>query len=61
MVGSEAEILHTIDQHRLMGRGIGYVDAGLITSCLLSGCRLWTLDRRLLAVAQTLALAYPEP
>lgn len=30
LVASEAEILHTIHQHRLMGRGIGYVDAGLI-------------------------------
>lgn len=58
VVASEAEILQTIDAHGLMGRGIGNVDAGLITSCLLSGCRLWTLDRRLAAVAGSMGLAW---
>jgi predicted nucleic acid-binding protein len=62
VVATEVEILHTIETHRLMGRGIGFVDAGLITSCLLSGCRLWTLDRRLAAVAGDMELAHgPSP
>lgn len=32
-VATEAEILRTIEAHGLMGRGIGYVDAGLIGHC----------------------------
>ncbi|KMM16868.1 type II toxin-antitoxin system VapC family toxin [Synechococcus sp. GFB01] len=61
VVARDAEILRTIDQQGLMGRGIGYVDAGLITSCLLSGCRFWTLDRRLAAVAASMDLAWGPP
>lgn len=60
VVATEAEILQAIELHGLMGRGIGYVDAGLLTSCLLSGCRLWSLDRRLHTVAESLGLAH-EP
>lgn len=60
LVATEIEILEAIELHGLMGRGIGYVDAGLISSCLLSSCRLWSLDRRLLAVAEPMGLAYEE-
>lgn len=46
------------ERHSLMGRGIGYVDAALISSCLLSGLQLWTRDRRLAAVAGSMDLAW---
>ena len=58
VVATEVEILQAIERHRFMGRGIGYVDAGLLTSCLLSGCRIWSLDRRLLAVAEPMGLSH---
>ena len=51
-VASDAEVLLLIERDRLMGRGIGYVDAHLLASARLSHCRLWTQDRRLAAVAQ---------
>lgn len=62
-VASEAEVLLLIERDRLMGRGIGYVDAHLLASARLSHCRLWTQDRRLAAVAQEqgLAAGAPEP
>jgi predicted nucleic acid-binding protein len=50
-VASDAEVLLLIERQRLMGRGIGYVDAHLLASARLSHCRLWTQDRRLAAVA----------
>jgi predicted nucleic acid-binding protein len=50
-VASDAEVLLLIERDRLMGRGIGYVDAHLLASARLSHCRLWTQDRRLAAVA----------
>lgn len=61
VVATETEILEAIELHGLVGRGIGYVDAGLIASCLLSSCRLWSLDRRVLAVAEPMNLAYEPP
>ena len=57
----DSEVMQLIENKGLMGRGIGYVDAHLCASVLLSGAKLWTRDKRLLAVAQTLGLAWPEP
>lgn len=51
-----SEVLHLVARHRLWGRGIGWVDAHLLASALLTGCRLWTLDRRLDAAAGQLGL-----
>lgn len=56
-VASDAEVLLLIERDRLMGRGIGYVDAHLLASAQLSYCRMWTQDRRLAAVAQQQGLA----
>jgi predicted nucleic acid-binding protein len=44
---TDAEILKLIEDRRLWGLGIGWIDAHLIGSSLLSSCDLWTLDRRL--------------
>jgi len=57
-VASDAEVLFFIDRHRLMGRGIGYIDAHLLAATALSdaGTRLWTRDRRLAALATAIQL-----
>ena len=60
-VASEAEVLLLIERYRLMGRGIGYVEAQLLASAKLSHCRLWTQDRHLAAVAQEQGLAASTP
>ncbi|SLN62987.1 Ribonuclease VapC32 [Roseivivax jejudonensis] len=53
-----AEVRAMIEARRLMSRGIGYVDAGLVASCLLTpGTTLWSRDRRLAAVADQLGIA----
>lgn len=58
-VASDSEVLFFIDRHRLMGRGIGYIDAHLLAAVSLTAhARLWTRDRRLAAVAGELGLAY---
>ena len=59
-VASDAEVLLLIERDRLMGQGIGYVDAHLLASARLSHCRLWTQVRRLAAVAEKQGLAMPE-
>ena len=56
---THAEVLFFIEQHQLMGRGIGYIDTHLLAATALSEpARLWTRDKRLLNVAATLNLAY---
>ncbi len=51
-VASDVEVLALIDNQHLSGLGIGYVEAHLLAATMLTaGCRLWTRDRRLAAVA----------
>ncbi|MHB8273037.1 type II toxin-antitoxin system VapC family toxin [Bradyrhizobium sp.] len=58
MVADTSEVLRFIDRHKLIGTGIGYVDAHLLVSCRLTAdTLLWTRDKRLLAVAARLSLA----
>ncbi|MDA3935015.1 MAG: type II toxin-antitoxin system VapC family toxin [Gammaproteobacteria bacterium] len=58
-VASEPEVLYFIDQHRLMGRGIGYIDAHLLAATALGNTgSLWTRDRRLAVLAHEIKLGY---
>ena len=57
-VASNEEALLFIERHRLMGKGIGFVDVHLLAAVALEcGARLWTRDRRLHAQARRLRLA----
>lgn len=59
---SHHEALHLLEFHELMGKGIGYVDLHLLASCLLTGdTRLWTRDKRLARIAETLDIAFLTP
>ena len=44
---TDAEAMHLVDDRALWGRGLGWVDAHLLASALVSRCRFWTLDKRL--------------
>ena len=57
---TDKEALFFIDEHALMGRGIGYVDVHLLASSRLDGALLWTRDKRLHAVAAEFGLAHTE-
>jgi predicted nucleic acid-binding protein len=41
------EVLSVLEARRLYGRGLGWVDAHLLASTLLTGCTLWTFDKPL--------------
>lgn len=56
-VAEHAEVLRLLDGRRLHGRGIGWLDAHLLASAILSGTPLWTLDRRLAQVVSALRIA----
>lgn len=58
VAATEREVLHFIDEHRLFGSGIGYVDAHLLAAArLTAGTSLWTRDKNLHGAALRLALA----
>ena len=53
------DVLALIEEHVWMGRGIGYVDANLLGSVLgYDDASLWTLDKRLNAIAVDLGIAH---
>ena len=55
-VATHDEALAMIEQHKLMGRGVGFVDVHLLASARLSKATLWTRDKRLAAIAAEFGL-----
>jgi len=51
------DVMAFVDGHRLSGRGIGWIDAHLLASALLSHAGLLTLDQRLARVARAVGVA----
>jgi predicted nucleic acid-binding protein len=51
---NQDEVLTLIERRRLMGRGLGWIDAHLLAAAVLQGFGLWTLDRRLALAAGAL-------
>ena len=60
-VATTQEVLHLIDSRQLMARGIGYLEAQLLASCLLEAAHLWTRDPALRTVAGELDLLASHP
>lgn len=52
------EVLHFIESRRLAGRGLGFIDAHLLASSVLSRAPLWTAGKRLREAAAELGIAY---
>ena len=52
------EVMQFIEDHRLMGKGLGYIDMHLLASALLTKISLWTLDKRLSEISSTLKLRH---
>jgi hypothetical protein len=58
-VATACELLALLEQKAIFGRGCGFVDVSLLASALLDQpTLLWTLDKRLNAIAQEMGLAY---
>lgn len=51
------EVLHFLEARHLYGRGLGWVDANLLASTLLTGCTLWTFDKPLRRAAAALNIS----
>lgn len=57
-VAGHREVLGLLEQHRLFGIGITWIDAHLLASARLSNCRLWTLDSHLFSASTRLHVGY---
>ncbi len=58
-VASEAsheEVGAFIEKHRMWNKGVGYFDLQLLCSSLIDSIPLWTMDRRLAAIAKSFSL-----
>jgi hypothetical protein len=51
-------VLHLIEVKKIMGKGIGWVDAHLLAASLISGFPLWTMDKNLRALASSFGTLY---
>jgi hypothetical protein len=58
---STEELLALIEELRLQGSGLGFVDGHLLGSCRsASGTRIWSRDKKLASIASSLGLAWSE-
>ncbi|MGD0844939.1 MAG: type II toxin-antitoxin system VapC family toxin [Geobacteraceae bacterium] len=53
-LADDDEVIPFIEDHKLMGKGLGYIDIHLLMSALLTRIPLWTIDKRLHDVSLTL-------
>jgi predicted nucleic acid-binding protein len=53
---SNVEVMRLVEERRLWGRGLGWIDVHLLASALLSNCPLFTLDKRLGMAASELGV-----
>ena len=58
-VATNEETLYFIEHHRLMGKGLSYIDAHLLASATLTETtQLWTSDKHLAEIAAKLRLGF---
>ena len=53
---TDKDVSYLVEQRELWGKGIGWIDAHLLASTLVTGCRFWTIDLRLAQVAMQLGI-----
>ena len=58
-MATDEETLHFIERHKLMGKGLGYIDIHLLASAILTeAASLWNTDNQLSAIASELRVAF---
>ena len=55
-LAQHSEVLELVETRKLSGQGIGWIDAHLLASALLSGTPLWTADKRLRGLSALLGI-----
>jgi predicted nucleic acid-binding protein len=55
-VATHEEVMRFVDERKIFGRGVGWIDMHLLACALLSDCLLFTRDRRLAEIAAELGV-----
>jgi predicted nucleic acid-binding protein len=55
------EVMRLVEARKLWGLGMGWIDAHLLASALLSNCPLWTLDGKLVQAAAAAGVKLYRP
>jgi hypothetical protein len=58
VMATHDEVMKLVENHRLMGVGLGYIDVHLLASALLTPAQIWTNDMSLRSIASELNIAY---
>ena len=58
ILAEDGEILRFIENHQLMGKGLGYIDVHLIASAALTDVPLWTFDKTLDKITKKIGINY---
>jgi predicted nucleic acid-binding protein len=58
ILAEDGEVLKFIENHQLMGKGLGYVDVHLIAAAVLTDIPLWTFDKTLDKVTRKIGIKY---
>jgi hypothetical protein len=56
-IAEHEDVLAMVERCGLMGAGIGWIDAHLLASAMIARTCIWTIDRRLHAVARKLGVS----
>jgi hypothetical protein len=56
----DEEVMKFIEYHRLMGKGLGYIDVHLLASALLTEVQIWTFDKILHKVSIELGIGFKK-
>jgi len=58
ILAEDAEVLEFIENHQLMGKGLGYIDIHLIAAAVLTDVPLWTFDKTLDKITGKIGINY---
>ena len=53
------ELLQFIEQNKMMGTGLGFVDVHLLATAMLAGIPLWSQDKKLKKACSRLSIDFP--
>ena len=58
ILAEDEEVLKFIENHQLMGKGLGYIDVHLIAAAVLTDVPLWTFDKTLDKITKKIGINY---
>jgi hypothetical protein len=58
ILAEDEEVLEFIENHQLMGKGLGYIDIHLIAAAVLTDVLLWTFDKTLDKISKKIGINY---